>query len=206
MSLRGIRPDAWVGRSVLPELDRGRPSGISDPTCRETAAGARQAVLRRINSPCSVARPSRRDPRLCEPASRRGCLYRSVGRADGPNAPDGPDGGVGLNCSQIQAAVNTQYQQGEGVGAGAGAAQSLDVDQNQVLACFGTAAAAQQRARSTSTCKALFRPAAALPLALVALLPLLRAVRSPTPVGRLIALGAGALLVAGGLFARRISR
>src|SRR5918993_4937397 len=48
------------------------------------------------------------------------------------------------SCDQIQAAVNTQYQQGEGVGAVAGAAQSLHVDQQQVLACFGTAAALQE--------------------------------------------------------------
>ncbi len=48
------------------------------------------------------------------------------------------------SCNQIQAAVNTQYQAGEGTGAVAGAAQSLGVNQNQVLACFGTAVAAQQ--------------------------------------------------------------
>src|SRR3712207_4084238 len=47
------------------------------------------------------------------------------------------------SCDQIQAAVNTQYQAGEGAGAVAGAAQSLGIDQQQVLACFGTAAAAQ---------------------------------------------------------------
>ena len=47
------------------------------------------------------------------------------------------------SCDQIQAAVNTQYQQGEGTGAVAGAAQALGVDQQQVLACFGTAAALQ---------------------------------------------------------------
>src|SRR3712207_5750677 len=47
------------------------------------------------------------------------------------------------SCDQIQAAVNTQYQQGAGTGAVAGAAQSLGIDQQQVLACFGTAAALQ---------------------------------------------------------------
>src|ERR671915_1754199 len=47
------------------------------------------------------------------------------------------------SCDQIQAAVNTQYQQGEGTGAVAGAAQSLGIDQQQVLACFGQAAALQ---------------------------------------------------------------
>src|SRR5918997_2261945 len=48
------------------------------------------------------------------------------------------------SCNQIQAALDVQYQQGEGTGAVAGAAQALGVDQNQVLACFGTAVAAQQ--------------------------------------------------------------
>src|SRR3712207_4378783 len=48
------------------------------------------------------------------------------------------------SCNEIQAALNVQYQQGEGTGAVAGAAQSLGINQNQVLACFGTAAAAQQ--------------------------------------------------------------
>src|ERR687893_1181574 len=47
------------------------------------------------------------------------------------------------SCDQIQAAVNTQYQQGEGTGAVAGAAQALGVDQQQVLACFGRAVALQ---------------------------------------------------------------
>jgi hypothetical protein len=48
------------------------------------------------------------------------------------------------SCDQTQAALNTQVQAGEGTGAVAGAAQSLHVDQQQVLACFGTAAAAQE--------------------------------------------------------------
>src|SRR5436190_20606575 len=47
------------------------------------------------------------------------------------------------SCNQIQAAVDTQYQNGNGTGAVAGAAQSLGVNQQQVLACFGTAAGAQ---------------------------------------------------------------
>ena len=127
------------------------------------------------------------------------------------------------SCNQIQAAVNTQYQQGEGAGAVAGAAQSLGIDQQQVLACFGTAAALQdsvinvdgddgtahakkgtahaKKGTSTSTAggggggggggSAASAAGGALP---------------STGGASLIALGAGALLVAGGLLARRIVR
>jgi hypothetical protein len=130
------------------------------------------------------------------------------------------------SCDQIQAAVNTQYQQGEGTGAVAGAAQSLGIDQQQVLACFGTAAALQDSAiivddgddgtadgkkgtahakKGTSTAgggggggtagggggSAAAAAGGALP---------------ETGGASLIALGAGALLVAGGLLARRIVR
>jgi hypothetical protein len=129
------------------------------------------------------------------------------------------------SCDQIQAAVNTQYQQGEGAGAVAGAAQSLGIDQQQVLACFGTAAALQDSTvvvdgddgtakakkgtvhakKGTSTAGggtaggggggggtgAAAAAGGALP---------------PTGGASLIALGAGALLVAGGLLARRIVR
>jgi hypothetical protein len=48
------------------------------------------------------------------------------------------------SCNQAQVAVSTQFQSGDGTGAVAGAAQSAHVDQQQVLACFGTAAAAQE--------------------------------------------------------------
>ena len=129
---------------------------------------------------------------------------------DGPNGPDGGDGGVGFNCSQIQAAVNTQYQQGEGTGAVAGAAQSLGVDQQQVLACFGTAAALQDTtvnvqgtaasdsAAATDTASASAAGGSASAAAGGAL--------PSTGGASLLALGAGALLVAGGLLARRIVR
>jgi hypothetical protein len=111
------------------------------------------------------------------------------------------------SCDQIQAAVNTQYQQGEGTGAVAGAAQSLGIDQQQVLACFGTAAALQDStvnvnvggdgtATATHTATATATAAAA---AAGGALP-------PTGGASLIALGAGALLVAGGLLARKIVR
>ena len=128
------------------------------------------------------------------------------------------------SCDQIQAAVNTQYQQGEGAGAVAGAAQSLGIDQQQVLACFGTAAALQDSTvvvdgddgtakakkgtvhakKGTSTAGGGTAggggggggsAAAAAGGALPA-----------TGGASLIALGAGALLVAGGLLARRIVR
>ena len=132
------------------------------------------------------------------------------------------------SCDQIQAAVNTQYQAGEGVGAVEGAAQALGVDQQQVLACFGTAAALQDSAiivdggtadgkKGTAHAKkgtvhakkgtasaggggtaggggggsAATAAGGALP---------------DTGGASLIALGAGALLVAGGLLARRIVR
>ncbi len=124
------------------------------------------------------------------------------------------------SCDQIQAAVNTQYQAGEGTGAVAGAAQSLGIDQQQVLACFGTAAALQdstvnvnvddgtahakkgtvhaKKGTSTSTAKGGGGGGSASAAAGGAL--------PSTGGASLIALGAGALLVAGGLLARRIVR
>ena len=110
------------------------------------------------------------------------------------------------SCDQIQAAVNTQYQAGEGAGAVAGAAQELGIDQQQVLACFGTAAAAQDSvinigggtATATATHTATATATAAAAAAGGAL--------PPTGGASLIALGAGALLVAGGLLARKIVR
>ena len=120
------------------------------------------------------------------------------------------------SCDQIQAAVNTQYQQGEGAGAVAGAAQSLGVDQQQVLACFGTAAALQDSAiivdadddgkkgtvhakKGTFTAAGGGGGGTAAAAAAGGALP-------DTGGASLIALGAGALLVAGGLLARRIVR
>jgi hypothetical protein len=58
------------------------------------------------------------------------------------------------SCNQIQAALDVQYQQGEGTGAVEAAAQALNVDQNEVLACFGTAAAAQQSTIDVNTASA----------------------------------------------------
>jgi hypothetical protein len=131
------------------------------------------------------------------------------------------------SCDQIQAAVNLQYQAGEGAGAVDAAAQALNIDQQQVLACFGTAAALQDSTvivdgddgkkgtakakkgtvhakkgtvhakKGTVTAKAGGGDSAAT--AAGGALP-------PTGGAPLIALGAGALLVAGGLLARRIVR
>ena len=124
------------------------------------------------------------------------------------------------SCNQIQAAVNTQYQAGEGTGAVAGAAQSLGISQNAVLACFGTAVAAQQSTINVNTAtadggdwgkKGHTATATATAgggggggggsasAAAGGALP-------ETGGASLIALGAGALLVAGGLLARRIVR
>ena len=131
------------------------------------------------------------------------------------------------SCDQIQAAVNTQYQQGEGAGAVAGAAQSLGIDQQQVLACFGTAAALQDstvnvrggddgtvkatakhaakaakhtaKATATHTAKATASATATATATAAAALP-------PTGGASVIALSAAVLLVVGGLLARRIVR
>ena len=100
------------------------------------------------------------------------------------------------SCDQIQAAVNIQYQQGEGVGAVAGAAQSMHVDKQQVLACFDQAAALQE---STVNIGGGGGGGGSASAAAGGTLP-------STGGASLIALGAGALLVGGGLLARRIVR
>ncbi len=134
------------------------------------------------------------------------------------------------SCNQIQAAVNTQYQLGEGTGAVAGAAQSLGVSQNQVLACFGTAVAAQQSTinvntatggvgggkASTATPKgggggggasATASPTAAATASASATATTSAPAALPETGGAsVIALGAAVLLVAGGLLVRRIVR
>jgi hypothetical protein len=119
------------------------------------------------------------------------------------------------SCDQIQAAVDVQYQNGEGTGAVAGAAQSLGVTQQQVLACFGTAAAAQNSTINVNTPAAKVKGTAtatstasgggggggggSASASSGGSLP-------STGGASLMALGAGALLVAGGLLARRIVR
>jgi hypothetical protein len=103
------------------------------------------------------------------------------------------------SCDQIQAAVETQYQAGEGTGAVAGAAEDLGIDQQQVLACFGTAAALQDSQINVNVGGGGGGGGTAAAAAAGGALP-------PTGGASLIALGAGALLVAGGLLARRIAR
>src|SRR5919202_52444 len=115
------------------------------------------------------------------------------------------------SCDQIQAAVDTQYQNGEDTGAVAGAAESLGVTQQQVLACFGTAAAAQNSTINVNTAAAKVKGTAtatstaggggggggggSASASSGGSLP-------STGGASLMALGAGALLIAGGLLAR----
>jgi hypothetical protein len=122
-----------------------------------------------------------------------------------------------VDCDQIQAAATGQYNTNNAQDL-AGIAQELGVDQNQVLACLDSIAAGRDvnintaspstvtvtaKATSTSTAKgggggggggggsASAAAGGALP---------------STGGASLLALGAGALLVGGGLLARRIVR
>ena len=125
-----------------------------------------------------------------------------------------------VDCDQIQAAATGQYNVGNDQDL-AGIAQELGVDQNQVSACLGSVAvggdvnvdgggtaAAKHTATATATASAggdgggtaaagQYNAAAAE--AAGGELP-------DTGGASLIALGAGALLVAGGLLARRFVR
>jgi ABC-type branched-subunit amino acid transport system substrate-binding protein len=120
-----------------------------------------------------------------------------------------------VDCDQIQAAATGQYNVENDQEAAAALAQELGVSQNQVLACFGSIAAGRDvnintasaatstvtvTAKATSTAKAggggggggsASAAGGTLP---------------STGGASLLALGAGALLVAGGLLARRIVR
>jgi hypothetical protein len=102
-----------------------------------------------------------------------------------------------VDCDQIQAAIG-QYQNADADDFSA-VAQELGVSQNQVLACFQSVAAGRDinvGATATATASADSASAAS---ASGGSLP-------STGGASLIALGAGALLVAGGLLARRIVR
>jgi hypothetical protein len=136
-----------------------------------------------------------------------------------------------VDCDQIQAAATGQYNTGNQQDM-AGVAQELGVSQNQVLACLGSIAAGRNvnintaspsAATSTATAKATTTAkagggggggsasasaagggggggsASAASAAAGGALP-------PTGGASLLALGAGALLVGGGLLARRIVR
>jgi hypothetical protein len=118
-----------------------------------------------------------------------------------------------VDCDQIQAAATGQYNANNQQDL-AGIAQELGVDQNQVLACFRSLAAGRDvnintaspstvtvTAKATSTAKAGGGGGGSASAASAAggSLP-------STGGASLLALGAGALLVAGGLLARRIVR
>jgi hypothetical protein len=122
-----------------------------------------------------------------------------------------------VDCDQIQAAATGQYNANNDQDL-AGIAQELGVDENQVLACFQSIAAGNDvnintasastvtvtaKATSTSTAKSGGGGggggSASAASAAGGSLP-------STGGASLLALGAGALLVAGGLLARRIVR
>jgi hypothetical protein len=120
-----------------------------------------------------------------------------------------------VDCDQIQAAATGQYNTNNQQDL-AGIAQELGVDENQVLACFQSIAAGRDvnintasAATATVTAKATATASAggggggggggSASAAAGGALP-------STGGASLLALGAGALLVAGGLLARRIVR
>jgi LPXTG-motif cell wall-anchored protein len=108
-----------------------------------------------------------------------------------------------VDCDQIQAAIG-QYQDADADDFSA-IAQELGVSQNQVLACFQSLAAGRDvnigasASAATATATATASAAAS---ASASALPSTGGVSVPGA----IALGAGVLLVAGGLLARRIVR
>jgi hypothetical protein len=131
------------------------------------------------------------------------------------------------DCDQVQAAATGQYNTDNQQNA-AGIAQELGVSQNQVLACLGSIAAgrdvninaASASASATSTATAKMKAAKATSTATAgggggggggggsasAASAAAGGALPSTGGASLLALGAGALLVAGGLLARRIVR
>src|SRR5688572_29707245 len=116
-----------------------------------------------------------------------------------------------VDCDQIQAAVTGQYNV-ENDQDLAGVAQWLGVDENQVLACYGSIAAGEDvnintagatvvahKATSTASAGGGGGGGGSASAAAGGELP-------DTGGASLLALGAGALLVAGGLLARRFVR
>jgi hypothetical protein len=107
-----------------------------------------------------------------------------------------------VDCDQIQAAATGQSNVANDQDL-AGIAQELGVSQNQVLACFDSAAAGDDINVNTAAATAGGGGggggSAAASAAAGGSLP-------DTGGASLLALGAGALLVAGGLLARRIVR
>jgi hypothetical protein len=111
-----------------------------------------------------------------------------------------------VDCDQIQAAATGQYNVENNQEALAALAQELGVDQNQVLACFESIAAGGDVNINTAEATVIADTATpkaggggSASAAAGGALP-------STGGASLIALGAGALLVAGGLLVRRIFR
>jgi LPXTG-motif cell wall-anchored protein len=120
-----------------------------------------------------------------------------------------------VDCDQIQAAATGQYNVANDQDAVTAIAQDLGVDENQVLACYDSIAAgedvnigddgatvvAHKKATATATASAAGSDQydGSASAAAGGELP-------DTGGASLLALGAGALLVAGGLLARRIVR
>jgi LPXTG-motif cell wall-anchored protein len=110
-----------------------------------------------------------------------------------------------VDCDQIQAAIG-QYQDADADDFSA-VAQELGVSQNQVLACLDSIAAGRDvniggGGTATATATATASASASAASASASALPATGGVSVPSA----IALGAGVLLVAGGLLARRIVR
>ena len=108
-----------------------------------------------------------------------------------------------VDCDQIQAAATGQYNVGNQQDL-AGIAQELGVSQNQVSACLGSIAAGEDvnigaAGGQYHTATATATATAPAPAGAPAELP-------PTGGTSALALGAGALLLVGGLLARRIVR
>jgi hypothetical protein len=114
-----------------------------------------------------------------------------------------------VDCDQIQAAATGQYNVANEQDLAA-VAQELGVDQNQVLACFRSIAAGEDVNINTASASAVTVTATATASSSSASSSSASAASGgtlPSTGGAsLLALGAGALLVAGGLLARRIVR
>jgi hypothetical protein len=114
-----------------------------------------------------------------------------------------------VDCDQIQAAATGQYNVANEQDLAA-VAQELGVDQNQVLACFRSIAAGRDVNINTASASAVTVTATATASSSSASSSSASAASGgslPSTGGAsLLALGAGVLLVAGGLLARRIVR
>jgi hypothetical protein len=128
-----------------------------------------------------------------------------------------------VDCDQIQAAATGQYNVGNQQDL-AGIAQNLGVSQNQVSACLQSIAAGRNVNIKTPAPAAPTPKATAAPTPKATAAPTPKATAAPTPKATatatasapaalpptggapVLALGAGALLLAGGLLARRIVR